>query len=767
MIEKNKTFFFIKILIIAIAFITINQSNVVKADTTSDVSVTCQGQVQNIGWQNAVPDGQQAGTVGQALRLESVKINLNNALPGMYVTYQVHAQNIGWMDSVQDSQIAGTVGKSLRLEAIKVQLHNATDYHIQYQVHVQDIGWMDWVQDGQEAGTTGRALRIEAIRIKIVKDNVTYGLSYQAHVEDIGWQNAVSDGLISGTVGKSLRMEALKINVQNLRPGMNIKYQVHVQNIGWMDWIKNGQMAGTTGKNLRIEAVRIVLESMPGYHVQYQAQVQALGWMPWTQDGGDAGTTGKNLQLEAIKIQIVRDKPTEVTAQNVITQPANSTSLLNNQSVNLTGYALNQYDNKEVDVYIDGAFAGKASTGLDSTQVNSSGYLNGTKSGYYIPIHLNTMSDGKHTLLVQAIGNDQTLSNKEITVNVHALQPIVCIDTPTGGTFIKNEAGQLSINGWSLNSFGVNKVQIYIDNQYKGDATINGYRPDVNKAYPNYTNGSNSGFIYNLDSSSLSSGVHTIMVKSTGNDGIITSLSERICKLSSSNQTTTNYNLTINQVVDTQMAYGEPVSDSSGSWVTAGRGTVAYYVDPFNFMDSYSIYQFLRLDYIQGISADDLNKILAGRGVLNGTGGYFLKYAQENNINPIYLVSHAILETGSGTSKLATGINVNGTTVYNLFGIQAYDADANYYGSQYAYSQGWTNVEKAISGGARWISSRYINNSTYKQNTLYKMRWNPASTGNHQYATDVQWAYKQVYLIKKLTDMCQNPSLQFDIPQYK
>ena len=82
----------------------------------------------------------------------------------------------------------------------------------------------------------------------------------------------------------------------------------------------------------------------------------------------------------------------------------------------------------------------------------------------------------------------------------------------------------------------------------------------------------------------------------------------------------------------------------------------------------------------------------------------------------MYLVSHALLETGNGTSDLATGISVNGKTVYNMFGIHAYDSDANYYGSQYAYNQGWFSVDEAIKGGAEFISGLYINNPNYWEN---------------------------------------------------
>ena len=52
-------------------------------------------------------------------------------------------------------------------------------------------------------------------------------------------------------------------------------------------------------------------------------------------------------------------------------------------------------------------------------------------------------------------------------------------------------------------------------------------------------------------------------------------------------------------------------------------------------------------------------------------------------INEVYLISHALLETGNGTSQLAKGADVvnnkvvtnSNTKYHNVFGIAAYDND--------------------------------------------------------------------------------------------
>ena len=95
------------------------------------------------------------------------------------------------------------------------------------------------------------------------------------------------------------------------------------------------------------------------------------------------------------------------------------------------------------------------------------------------------------------------------------------------------------------------------------------------------------------------------------------------------------------------------------------------------------MYQFLILSGSTGISSSDLDRELSGKGILAGKGQVFWEAARDNNINEIYLLSHALLETGNGTSKLANGITVSvvdGVTVtpkkvYNMFGIGARDED--------------------------------------------------------------------------------------------
>jgi len=209
---------------------------------------------------------------------------------------------------------------------------------------------------------------------------------------------------------------------------------------------------------------------------------------------------------------------------------------------------------------------------------------------------------------------------------------------------------------------------------------------------------------------------------------------------------------------------------SHNEWVHSSPSDVRYYLNPENFInDEKQQFQFLDLAKPSGASAKDLNKFLKGRGILEGKGQAFIDAAEEHDINDIYLISHALLETGNGTSKLAKGVKHKGKTVYNMYGIGAYDDCAVDCGAKKAYEEGWTSPEKAIIGGATFIGNSYIKAG---QNTLYKMRWNPdamANTGktSHQYATDVGWASKQITTMYDLYQSIEDFKLQLDVPVYK
>lgn len=199
--------------------------------------------------------------------------------------------------------------------------------------------------------------------------------------------------------------------------------------------------------------------------------------------------------------------------------------------------------------------------------------------------------------------------------------------------------------------------------------------------------------------------------------------------------------------LNAQMARGYPQKSNGYSWYFPSRSAVSSAMNPNTIWNSSTQkYQMLNLGKYQGIPVSKLNQILKGRGSLSGQGKAVAAACKKYNINEIYLISHAFLESGNGTSNFASGRY----GIYNYFGIGAYDNNPNN-AIAFARNRGWTSPAKGIMGGAKFVRQDFINKG---QNTLYRMRWNPKHPATHQYATDINWCRHQAeniaYYYKKI-----------------
>lgn len=137
----------------------------------SGLSVQYSVHVQNRGWVDWRRNGELAGTTGQSLQMEGIRLGLANAPAGSSVICRAHVQSIGWQGWVNAGAVAGTTGQSRQMEAIQIVLVGplANTHDIEYRVHMRDLGWGSWVRNGTIAGTTGQSRRIEAIEIRLVR----------------------------------------------------------------------------------------------------------------------------------------------------------------------------------------------------------------------------------------------------------------------------------------------------------------------------------------------------------------------------------------------------------------------------------------------------------------------------------------------------------------------------------------------------------------------------------------------------------------------
>lgn len=242
-------------------------------------------------------------------------------------------------------------------------------------------------------------------------------------------------------------------------------------------------------------------------------------------------------------------------------------------------------------------------------------------------------------------------------------------------------------------------------------------------------------------------------------------------------------------------------------WVDSSRQAVEYCMDSRNFINEVRIFQFEGLSYdVSTNNLDGIEKILYGTEFYNKQVSYLDSYGNIYNMNERY--SDLILRAGQ-TSKVSpyhlasrikqevgpflTHSSISGTVegfkgLYNFYNIGATSSaepmGAIKNGLQYAldgkgasqetkdkYLIPWNTKERAITGGAIFIGSSYIN---VGQNTIYLQKFDVNDDrGNglfwHQYMTNVLAPYsesKSIYNGYQKTGILET-AMTFIIPVYQ
>lgn len=208
------------------------------------------------------------------------------------------------------------------------------------------------------------------------------------------------------------------------------------------------------------------------------------------------------------------------------------------------------------------------------------------------------------------------------------------------------------------------------------------------------------------------------------------------------------------------------------TWVTASKAALEYYMDPRNFLDDKSIFQFEVLTYEPSYqNLTGIENILKYTPLYQTSYVYededgqlqsmsyaqtFIRAAEYSGVSPYHLATRVKQEVITGTTTVSNSITgtVSGYEgLYNFYNIGAYHstqaggAIAN--GLKYAkYGSSsndalndaslipWDNRYSAIVGGAYIIGDSYINRG---QNTIYLQKFNMTSyyTYSHQYMANV------------------------------
>lgn len=212
----------------------------------------------------------------------------------------------------------------------------------------------------------------------------------------------------------------------------------------------------------------------------------------------------------------------------------------------------------------------------------------------------------------------------------------------------------------------------------------------------------------------------------------------------------------------------------NGSWRCASAATVSYYMDPRNSLYEDYIFQFENLKWVdEEYTIDGIKKILdgcdylltskitytttsGGKKTINKTyAEVIMDAAEEAGISPYHLASRIRQEQGTGSkaSATATGTYSGYKGYYNFLNVNASGSSSSAIiknALSYAKKQGWTDPEKSIKGGAKFLAKEYIQ---YGQNTLYLQKFDvDDSDGDlywHQYQQNVSAAKTESSSIMK------------------
>lgn len=251
---------------------------------------------------------------------------------------------------------------------------------------------------------------------------------------------------------------------------------------------------------------------------------------------------------------------------------------------------------------------------------------------------------------------------------------------------------------------------------------------------------------------------------------------------------------------------GEYNVEVDSGWVDSSRSAVEYAMDPRNFLNYVRVFQFEELSYNSRTNTvSSIEKILYGTEFYNKIVEYknssgtnivtdkkysdlILSAAKTSSVSAFHLASRIKQEVGPFLSHSSISGTVSGYEgLYNFYNIGATSSSepmgAIINGLKYAkdgkgassstktkYLIPWNTKERAITGGAKFIGSSYIN---LGQNTIYLQKFHVYDTNDdelfwHQYMTNVLAPYSESKLIYTgyANSNLLNSSMSFVIPVY-
>lgn len=231
-------------------------------------------------------------------------------------------------------------------------------------------------------------------------------------------------------------------------------------------------------------------------------------------NNGSVDTTTRRFSLKSYPNRMVIDDPSE-----------SEISTSSTRTLKVRGWALSNKKIKSIDVLFNGNRYTSIDYGKARPDVNRvfPQYRN-NYSGFEGYVELDNIIAGDRELTVRVNLDDGSSfsSTKDIRINKKPFR--LCLDNPADGSRVDNNA--LVVRGWSLADSGIQEIKVYVNNVFKGNAVYGSNRPDVNRVFPGYNVGDNSGYNLTVNIGNLNSGIHKVKVVAIAKDGSQTSVTK-------------------------------------------------------------------------------------------------------------------------------------------------------------------------------------------------------------------------------------------------
>jgi len=206
------------------------------------------------------------------------------------------------------------------------------------------------------------------------------------------------------------------------------------------------------------------------------------------------------------------------------------------------GWFLDPAAISRIAAYVDDQFVANANSNLPRIDIIQSfpNYpgIQHIAPGFQIGMLASRFTNGAHTIAVRVFRSDNTvteLGRRTINIdNTINQAPFGSVDIPDlVGTY--NASGSFPVSGWTLDTDGVSKVEVLIDNGVMQNAMYGDARPDVANTIFDWPDALYSSFIANVDTTRIPDGVHTLDVRATDRLGLSRLIGRRVVQVANDN----------------------------------------------------------------------------------------------------------------------------------------------------------------------------------------------------------------------------------------